>query len=171
MQTEYFKNKILPLKNKLFRKALSITESAVEAENVVQDVMMHLWEQRADWTKIGNMEVYCMVLTKNRALDVIKRSGRNNDSIDDENIRVLQSETEQPLENTVLTDMHNWLWKLIKRLPEKQQEIIRLRDMEEMSYQEIAEEVNLSESQVKVTLFRARKKIKEMYLQIDNYGL
>ena len=48
MQTEYFKNKILPLKNKLFRKAFGITESAVEAENVVQDVMMRLWEKRTE---------------------------------------------------------------------------------------------------------------------------
>ena len=87
MQTEYFKNKILPLKNKLFRKALGITESVVDAENVVQDVMMRLWEKRADWSKIENIEVYCMVLTKNIALDVIKKSGHNNDSINNENIR------------------------------------------------------------------------------------
>jgi len=172
MQTEYFKNKILPLKNKLFRKALSITESVVEAENVVQDVMMRLWEKRTDWSKIENMEVYCMVLTKNMALDVLKKSGYNNDSIDDEkSMRALQSAAEHPLEKTVLRDVQGWLWKLIKSLPEKQQEIIRLRDIEELSYQEIAEEMNITESQVKVTLFRARKRIKEMYLQIDNYGL
>ena len=171
MQTEYFKNKILPLKNKLFRKALGITESVVDAENVVQDVMMRLWEKRADWSKIENIEVYCMVLTKNIALDVIKKSGHNNDSINNENIRRLASEIQEPLEKTVLDDMYGWLWKLIKSLPEKQQEIIRLREIEEMSYLEIAEEMNIPESQVKITLFRARKKIKEIYLQIDNYGL
>ena len=171
MQTEYFRNKILPLKNKVFRKALGITESVVEAENVVQDVMMRMWEKRENWPAIENIEVYCMVLTKNMALDVIKRSGHNNDSIDDENIQSIQSETKQPLEKTVQADMYNWLWKLINSLPEKQREIIRLRDIEEMSYTEIAKEMRIPESQVKITLFRARKKIKEMYLQIDNYGL
>ena len=158
------------MKNRLFRKALCITESATEAEDIVQEVMMRMWEKRADWPKIENIEVYCMVLAKNMALDLIKKT-RHKDSIDNENIKDIQSESGQPLEKIVHADMHGLIWKLIKSLPEKQQDIIRLRDIEELSYQEITKEMNISESQVKITLFRARKKIKEMYLQIDNYGL
>jgi len=49
MKTEDFKNRILPLKNKVFRKALCITESTDEAADVVQEVMMRLWEKREEW--------------------------------------------------------------------------------------------------------------------------
>ena len=171
MQTEDFKNRILPLKNKLFRKALSITKSTTDAEDVVQEVMIRMWEKRVEWNKIGNIEVYCMVLTKNMSLDLMKKAGRNNDSIEDESIIRLESETTQPLEKMIQSDTYGLIWKIIISLPEKQQDIIRLREIEELTYQEIATEMNIPESQVKIILFRVRKKIKERYLQIDNYGL
>ena len=49
----------------------------------------------------------------------------------------------------------------LERLPETQKSIILLRDIEGYSYSDIGEILNLSESQVKVYLFRARKKIKD----------
>lgn len=82
MDTTYFKQNILPLKHKLFRKALSITESPVEAQDVVQEVMMRLWDKRREWAAIVNMEVYSMVMAKNIALDRIKRVGYRAEPID-----------------------------------------------------------------------------------------
>jgi RNA polymerase sigma-70 factor (ECF subfamily) len=171
METEYFKNKILPLKNKIFRKALCITESTEEAADVVQEVMMRIWEKREEWDLIQNMEVYCMVLTKNIALDMIKKSGYRNDSIHSETMQAIPSDEIQPFDETVREDEKKWLWKLIRSLPDIQQEVIQLREFEELSYQEIAEKLNLTESQVKTNLFRARQKLRELYLKIENYGL
>lgn len=171
MKTEYFKHKILPLKNKLFRKALCITESADDAADVVQEVMVRMWEKREEWHLIQNMEVYCMVLAKNIALDMLKKRGRQMESMPDTELHALPSEDALPLKETVREDEKKWLWKLIRSLPEKQQDIVCLREFEEMSYQEIAVEMNLTEPQVKMQLFRARQKIKEMYLKVSNYGL
>ena len=61
--------------------------------------------------------------------------------------------------------------KLINELPEKQRTIIQLRDIEEKSYKEIADVMQLTEDQVKVTLFRARQRIKAKYNEIQSYGL
>ena len=171
MQTEYFNNKILPLKNKLFKKAYCITESSVEAEDVVQEVMMRLWDKQSDWPKIENIEVYCMVLTKNLALDKIKKMNYYNDSLENSKIQELLEDSLQPLENMVQQDEKDWLWRLIRSLPEKYRRIICLREIEEYSYLEIAQEMKLTEAQVKITLFRARQQIKEKFLQITNYGL
>jgi len=171
MQTEYFKNNILPLKNRLFKKAYCITESVVEAEDIVQEVMMRLWDRRYDWPKIENMEVYCMVLTKNLALDKIKKMDYYNDSLENSNTIELHTDSSQALENIIQQDEKFWLWKLIRSLPEKYREIICLREIEEYSYSEIAKEMKLTEAQVKITLFRVRQQIKEKYLQIMNYGL
>jgi RNA polymerase sigma-70 factor (ECF subfamily) len=49
--------------------------------------------------------------------------------------------------------------------------MVQLRDIEGKNYKEIATALGLTEDQVKVNLFRARQKIKEQYLQIDEYGL
>lgn len=171
MKIAYFKHKILPLKNKLYRKALCITESADDAADVVQEVMMRVWEKREEWSLIQNMEVYCMVLVKNTALDMLKKKGRREESIHNMELNAMQSEDSLPFKEAAREDEKKWLWRFIKSLPDKQQEIITLREFEEMSYQEIAVEMKLTESQVKMQLFRARQKIKELYLKVSNYGL
>jgi RNA polymerase sigma-70 factor (ECF subfamily) len=61
--------------------------------------------------------------------------------------------------------------RLINELPERQRLMVQLRDIEGKNYKEIATALGLTEDQVKVNLFRARQKIKERYLQIDEYGL
>ncbi|MCB0583779.1 MAG: RNA polymerase subunit sigma-70, partial [Phaeodactylibacter sp.] len=48
MNLEYFKQNILPIKNKLYRMALRITANPAEAEDVVQEVFIKVWEQRQD---------------------------------------------------------------------------------------------------------------------------
>ena len=53
----------------------------------------------------------------------------------------------------------------INGLPEKQRTIIQLRDIEGKSYKEIAAVLNITESDVKVTLFRARSTLKEKILK------
>jgi len=50
----------------------------------------------------------------------------------------------------------------IGELSENQQMVFRLREVEEMSYRQIAETLGISEELVKVSLFRARKKLKEL---------
>jgi RNA polymerase sigma-70 factor (ECF subfamily) len=170
VETEYFTNTILPLKQKLFRKAYFITESEIEAEDVVQDVMMLLWNKKADWHRIENMEVYSLVLTKNAALDKVKKKGYHSHSIDETMIESVSPDL-QPLEQLLQQEAQSLVMSLLKTLPESQQELIRLREIEELSYQEIAIKMNLTEAQVKVNLFRARQRIKELYLKIEQYGL
>ena len=61
--------------------------------------------------------------------------------------------------------------EVVNELPEKQRLIMQLRDIEGESYKKIATLLNLTEEQVKVNLFRARQKVKQRYLEIDEYGL
>lgn len=58
-----------------------------------------------------------------------------------------------------------------ERASRKQRLIMQLRDIEGESYKKIATLLNLTEEQVKVNLFRARQKVKQRYLEIDEYGL
>ena len=69
MQEKAFRNVILPLKDKLFRVALRITLDRAEAEDVVQDTMIRLWNMRDEWSEIESIEALCTTICKNLAID------------------------------------------------------------------------------------------------------
>lgn len=170
-ERDYFIKTIIPLKNKLFRKALFITGSIEDSEDIVQDVMITLWNKRAGWDEINNMEVYAMVLTKNLALDRIKLKAGRNDSIDGKADCNYLNDNSNPLDNIIQKDEQMLVWRIIEQLSEYHKKLVILRDFHEHTYLEIAEIMQTSEAQVKVNLYRARQKIKEIYLKIDKYGL
>ena len=82
-----------------------------------------------------------------------------------------QEVQEQPLENIIRTEKMKLLYRMIDGLPGLQRDVVQLRDMEGLSYRDIAKTLQVTEEQVKVNLFRARKKIKTWILNMENYGL
>lgn len=82
MTIQDFKERVLPLKNPLFRFAFSYLRDASEAEDTVQEVMIECWERIADVKEIRIMEAYCVTLTKNRCLDRLKKKGRFKEQLD-----------------------------------------------------------------------------------------
>ena len=77
----------------------------------------------------------------------------------------------QPLVNNIRTVNLKLLYRMIDGLPGLQRDVVQLRDMEGLSYRDIAKTLQVTEEQVKVNLFRARKKIKTWILNMENYGL
>ena len=59
--------------------------------------------------------------------------------------------------------------KLIGQLPEQQQQIVIMRDVDDRPYEEIEEATGLSAVNIRVLLSRARKKIREQFKEIMNY--
>jgi len=154
-----FKTTLLPIRDKLFRLALSITGNKEDAEDVVQDVLLHILK-KDDWENIENLEAYCFRSTRNRALDTIALKENQVLAFPDNFDYPLQEDIERKMEAQEQIDLiENWLTKL----PEKQQTIFRLREVEELSYKEIASILNIKEEQVKTILFRIRRKLKEYF--------
>ena len=169
MQEISFRNVILPLKDKLFRLALRITFDRAEAEDVVQDTMIRVWNKREEWTQFGSIEAYCLTVAKNLAIDRSQKKEAQNVELTPEMEE--ESEISGPYDQLVNNERMSIIHRLINELPEKQRLIMQLRDIEGESYKEIAKILNLTEEQVKVNLFRARQKVKQRYLEIDEYGL
>jgi len=156
-----FRTTVLPLSDRLFRLALRITMNRAEAEDVVQDTLLKVWEQRSQWEHINNLEAFAIAICRNRALDVMKRAGRNTASLDKvDNGQWSMVNGQSALE---AREQLSLVRKLMDGLPEIQRTIIHLRDIEGQTYQEIAEALDISETQVKVYLHRARTKIKKGY--------
>lgn len=169
MQEISFRDDILPLKDKLFRLALRITFDRAEAEDIVQDTMMRVWNQRDKWPQFESIEAYCFTVTKNLAIDRSQKKETQNVAITSELEEV--SGVSGPYDKLASEERMRIIHRLINELPEKQRLIMQMRDMEGASYKEIAHVLNLTEEQVKVNLFRARQKVKQQYTQIDEYGL
>ena len=169
-KTISFRNDILPLKDMLFRLALRITLSKEEAEDIVQDTLIKVWNQRDRWEEIDSIEAFSNTICRNLALDRIKRKENSNESLDDIG-NFEPAASSNPYEKTQQRDRLALIRKLIDSLPEKQRSCMQLRDIEGKPYKEIAAILGISEEQVKVSIFRARQAIKQQYIKYDQYGL
>ena len=169
MQEISFRNDILPLKDKLFRLALRITLDRAEAEDVVQDTMIRVWSKRDEWSQFESVEAYCLIVAKNLAIDRSQKKDAQNVELSPEMAE--EADTSGPYDRLVNNERMKIIHRLIDELPEKQRLIMQLRDIEGESYKDIAKVLQLTEEQVKVNLFRARQKVKQRYIEIDEYGL
>ena len=169
MQEISFRNDILPLKDKLFRLALRITLDRAEAEDVVQDTMIRVWNKRDEWQQFESVEAYCLIVAKNLAIDRSQKKDAQNVELSPEMAE--EADTSGPYDRLVNNERMKIIHRLIDELPEKQRLIMQLRDIEGESYKDIAKVLQLTEDQVKVNLFRARQKVKQRYIEIDEYGL
>ena len=164
MEKISFRNDILPLKNKLFRLALRITLNNAEAEDIVQETLIKVWKKQDSWNEIESIEAFCYAICRNLALDRIKRADNFSESLDETQYMAADtSYSSNPEVMVQMSDRVKLVKHLIDHLPEKQKSVIQLRDFEGRSYKEIANVMQMTEEQVKVTLFRARQTIKKKF--------
>ena len=150
------------LRPKLYRFALALTKRSDEAEDVVQDVGIKLWERRVELEALHSVEAYAMSAVRNRCLDYA-RSPHNRI---DELVEAYDTAHEQtPYQMVEQADMAAFVRRLINRLPEQQQTVIRLRDIEGYELDEISEILGINEGAVRTNLSRARQKIREELLK------
>lgn len=169
MHTISFREDILPLKDKLFRLALRITFDRAEAEDIVQDTLIRVWNKRDEWQQMDSIEAYCLTIARNLAIDRSQKMESQNLELTPETQEMPDAKMPDQLmeQNEQLSIIH----RLINELPEKQRSILQLRDIEGKNYKEIAVILELTEEQVKVNLFRARQRIRLKYNEINDYGL
>ena len=164
-----FREDVLPLKDKLFRLALRITSDRMEAEDIVQDTLIRVWNKREEWAGMESIEAYCLAVARNLAIDRSEKKVAQTVELAPD--MEYTAEATGPHEYLEQTERMSILHRLINGLPEKQRTIMQLRDVEGMEYKEIARVLGITEEQVKVTLFRARQKVRQRYCEIDGYGL
>ena len=170
MKNVSFRNDVLPLKNTLYRLALRLTLNSAEAEDIVQDTLIKVWNRRDSWDQIESIEAFSLKICRNLSLDRIKKQDNQNSSLDDANMEK-PDRSSNPYEQMIQRDRVELVRKLVDELPEKQRSCMQLRDFEGKPYKEIASILDITEEQVKVNIFRARQTIKQRFQQLENYGL
>ena len=149
---EEYKQEILRIRPKLVKIAVHHLEDADEAEDVVQDVLLRLW-QMVDELRLP-IDRLAAVLTRNMCIDKIRR---RKPLLKIEEIHVIDDSDDHStlLEQTM---------RMLEQLPDMQQTVIRLRHMEGMEMKEIAALTGSTEVAVRKSLSRARKAIAQKVL-------
>jgi RNA polymerase sigma-70 factor (ECF subfamily) len=144
--------------NRLYRFVLKSIKDIHKAEDIVQDSYEKLWKniENVDGNKVKS---YLFTTAYHTMLDRIRKEKRSSFT---EDLKL----PEEGHENNY-SDLSEILQEAVARLPEIQRMVLLLRDYEGYNYNEIGELTKLSESQVKVYIYRARVFLKKYIGSIE----
>ncbi|MDR1780611.1 MAG: RNA polymerase sigma factor [Tannerella sp.] len=164
MGTEQFKEQVLPLRAQLLSYAGRLLDDGDEAEDIVQDVYMKLWLLRDELGSYNSITALATKITKNLCLNRLKEFQREHESLD---VVDAASEAPTPAERLEQKDNLRHLMNALAMLPDLQRNVLRLRHLEGMEIDKIAELTGSAPEAVRVNLSRARKRIKELFYNIE----
>ncbi len=142
----------------LYRFILKNMQDTESAKDVVQDVFTKLWVKHES-VDCAKAKSYIFTSGYNTMIDVFRKNKRMTQM--DELASNTHAHTKQ------YSDLGELLEQALRTLPEKQRSAVMLRDYEGYNYKEIGEIIDLSESQVKVYIFRGRKALQQYLKSIE----
>jgi RNA polymerase sigma factor (sigma-70 family) len=169
MDAARFNNLVLPMSKKLLHFAFQMLHDTGEAEDAVQEVILKLWKIRDTLENYNSLEAFSMKITRNWCLDRLKakkpvyiegyQKGFDRLTADENPQRQMEKKERLKL-----------LASVLEKMPEPQRLIIRLRDIEGLEFEQIAEILDTNVNALRVSLSRARNKLKEELTKYNEYG-
>ena len=165
MDADEFKRLFLPCLPRLYHIAFRLTRNAQDAQDIVQETFLKMWSRRDRLADIATPLAYATATLRNVYVDMVRQTPREAFSdVGGEELTVASDiDVGQQVE---ATDSMDIVMGLIDRLPPNQREVIRLRDIADLGYDDIREAIGLTPANIRTLLSRARKKIKEQYLTL-----
>lgn len=154
MTAEEFKRVFLPHAITLRQAALRLTGQQDVADDLVQETFLLLWTKRDRLGRISDSATYALGVLHNVHCSSLRRRSLETTDLDEARFA----------EATIDNDGAD-IQQLISQLPEPGRTILRLRDLEELPYDEIARLLRTSEGNVRVILCRARRLLREIWRQ------
>ena len=153
-------------KNSIYGYALYMLKNKMDADDAAQEVLIKLWEN-LDKFNILAAKTWIMRTTHNLCIDYLRKR-KPVYEIDEEFAESYETGEikNNPYLITHLNMITNKIKEVIKLLPESLRSVFVLYEIEGLKYKEISKTLDLSESAVKVRLFRARK---ELQKELKNY--
>ncbi|NJM15960.1 MAG: RNA polymerase sigma factor [Bacteroidales bacterium] len=144
--------------DRLFRFVVRSVKDIDMANDIVQETFARVWEKVAT-IEFAKARSYLFTAAYHIMLNSFRGSKRLQ--------QMEETHANEYSHNEQYTDIKEVLEQALNKLPEVQKTVILLRDYEGYSYQEIAEMTELSESQVKVYIYRGRMALKETIGSIE----
>ena len=145
--------------NPLCRFAAAYIKDADNAEEIVQQVFINLWQQKDTIDPDRQIKSYLFTSVKNRCLNHIRDHKKFRSYYLD-----VEAELEIPVaekDNLLEQDLEKQLAEALEKLPEKCREIFMLCRFEDMKYKEVAQKLNISQKTVEAQMSKALKILRE----------
>ncbi len=152
MTHEEYNNCVQLFADHIFRFALKLIKREADAEDIVQTTFEVLWRNHST-IGFDKARAYLFSVAHHKAIDQLRRIKRITYTADMPELPVRPSAERKELKQHIDQALY--------KLSEVQQSVVLLRDYEGYSYHEIGEMLGLSETQVKVYIFRARQKLQQ----------
>jgi RNA polymerase sigma-70 factor (ECF subfamily) len=142
---------------KLLRFARVLLGSLEEAEDVVQDTMIRLWENAGSWTPDARIGTWLHRVCYNRAIDQLRR---RRPMVDEEVLEAFPDPADLADADLIRGEAALSLRDAIQRLPARQRSAILLFHYQELPQRDAAEILGISEAAFESVLARARRQLK-----------
>ena len=164
MDAREFKQRFMPHYKLLYRVAYHLTGNAQDAEDLLQDMYLKLWQKRDELPDAAMKEAYLVTMIRRLFLDQRRLKQVNTSA---ELKEELSPPDEWSLDHQIDTrDEARQMEGLIRQLSERDGKIIRMHLMEDRSYEEIERDTGLSQSNIRIIVMRTRQKLKQQFQKI-----
>lgn len=156
MTEQQFHSQYLSLADTLYRVARYILESDAEAEDAVQELYLKLWGMRAELDSVRQPKAYSITMLRNMCLDRIRSK---------QHLMFPEQLPEAPSIRTQDDDIDSRrrldkVLEAVKSLPERQRQVLVLRAVEGLSYEDISRRTGINNLTLRVLMSQARSKLK-----------
>ena len=168
--TDAFGQLVLRYQHSLYNIALRISGNEADAAEIVQEAFLSAWRKIADFRGDAKLSTWLTSIAVNQARTRWQQNrqkrGRETSletTNEDGDSRQLHLASEQPtaLECLEQSQLRELLERCIKALDQGFREVLVLRDIRELPYDEVAQALGLREGTVKSRLFRARESVRD----------
>ena len=155
----------------VYNLALGKTGSHHDAEEITQNAFLKAWQGLPQFQGKAAFSSWLYRLTLNAATDFLRQRGRHAKvvSLSDPDLPPIPDQSPTPEERSAAEADRQALWQAIEALPEQQRTILLLREIDGLSYKEIALALDLEEGTVRSRLSRSRKVLRKLLCKTENF--
>jgi RNA polymerase sigma factor (sigma-70 family) len=162
-----FNNLVITIGRKLYGYAYRILRDKEGSEDAVQEVFVKLWKMNTKLEEYESVEALAVTMVKNYCIDQIRKQ-KYIEPADSNSFSLYHDPEPSPQDKLESSETSALMHRIINDLPEIYREIIQLRDIEELSYEEISVKTGQNINTLRVNLSRARKSVRDEFNKQSN---
>ena len=147
--------------HKLFSFIFKILKNEAEADDIVQEVFVKIWESRYKLEDYKLLNSYIFTIAYNHSIDLIRKRINNTKYLEHLKNSAVVSVTPTIVSQIEFNELNTHAEKLIANLPERQKQVYILHRENGLTYPEIAEQLGISKNTVENHMVKALKYLRE----------
>ena len=162
-----FEQLVAAYRNQVFRLALRMCGNEADADEVAQEAFLSAWKGLPNFRGESRFSTWLYQLTTHAAIDLMRREKRQAAAEDIDEITTAD-DGPSPQQQVERAETQREIRSALMQLPEEYRQVLLLRFMQELSYEEIGRALKLPVGTVKSRLNRAKAQLKDILSRSGN---